>query len=261
MEPNGGKRGKEGTEAEPPHSVAPHSKLSFLNLPPFTPLINVQRSRCQKCDKYQRFVCYQCMSFMHSDPALPHLQLPIELHICHHASETISKSTAAHAAIVAPSSTTFHEYPELPCFDANDTLLVYPHPDAVTLAGIADLSRFKRVVFVDSAWRKSQVILKHSTFRNLTRVRLDDYNTLFWRHQTVGPTCLATIEAIYYFFREYAKARHGGTYRGQFDSLMYLFTFQYELIQNKYHGRAMPRLPNFVRATGQEDSKHQNENI
>jgi hypothetical protein len=40
---------------------------------------------------------------------------------------------------------------------------------------------------------------------------------------------LATIEAIYFFFKEF-----NANYQGEYDDLMYFYAHQYELIQNKY---------------------------
>ena len=31
--------------------------------------------------------------------------------------------------------------------------------------------------------------------------------TTYWRHQTHSEKCLATVEAIYYFYREYFKKK------------------------------------------------------
>jgi hypothetical protein len=47
------------------------------------------------------------------------------------------------------------------------------------------------------------------------------------------PRCLATIEAIYYFFNEFILAREG-KYDGECDNLLYFFVQQYQLIQAHY---------------------------
>lgn len=37
---------------------------------------------------------------------------------------------------------------------------------------------------------------------DLDFIMLDEYQTTFWRYQHVSSTCLATIESIYYFYKE-----------------------------------------------------------
>ena len=47
---------------------------------------------------------------------------------------------------------------------------------------------------------------------------------------------MATIEAIYYLYREYAVAYElkGQEYDGRYDNLLFYFMFFYNMIQNKY---------------------------
>ncbi|KAJ3009949.1 UNVERIFIED_CONTAM: DTW domain-containing protein 1 [Siphonaria sp. JEL0065] len=60
--------------------------------------------------------------------------------------------------------------------------------------------------------------------------------TLFWRYQSIGDHCLATIEAVYYFYRDYFSVYEpvGTPYDGRFDSLLYYFRLQYEAVQQNY---------------------------
>ena len=39
-----------------------------------------------------------------------------------------------------------------------------------------------------------------------TFIRLCDYTTTFWRYQHYDATCLATVESIYYFYKELLEA-------------------------------------------------------
>jgi hypothetical protein len=52
---------------------------------------------------------------------------------------------------------------------------------------------------------------------------------------------LATIEAIYYLYREYAEAYEmdGKPYDGRYDNLLFYFKFFYNLIQHKYRNGTM----------------------
>ena len=77
----------------------------------------------------------------------------------HHA-EVDGKSTAVHAAIIAPTSVTIHTYPDIPDYDPEQTVLVFPGEDSHTLGNLIQSSRlkgpslFSTVVFVDSTWNQ-----------------------------------------------------------------------------------------------------------
>ncbi len=61
---------------------------------------------------------------------------------------------------------------------------------------------------------------------------LNTKKTHFWRTQGDKPdTYLATIEAIYYFILEYHQEVLGSDPQGQYDNLLYFFTFMYKLVQ------------------------------
>ena len=83
-----------------------------------------------------------------------------------------------------------------------------------------DFSKLKRVIVLDCQWHKvcfkphyvtllthtafttqANALHSHPNLAKLKRVRIHRYSTTFWRYQKVGPECLATIEAIYYFYR------------------------------------------------------------
>jgi hypothetical protein len=94
-------------------------------------------------------------------------------------------------------------------------------------------------------------------------VHLHGYETLFWRHQPMGASCVSTVEAVYYLLREYAVETerrrrlqalagadaagrraeleavpghdpHNVFYDGSFDPLTVLFMANYKLIQHEY---------------------------
>ena len=237
-----------------PDTIPEESKLAFLtHMPSFKPM-NARRKRrlCVGCNKKRKYVCFECMRYMPKpegaeEECLPTLVLPLDLHIAHHPTEKLTKSTAVHAGIIAGASTTFHEFPELPEFDPLDTLLVYPDPDAPDLAEMAEageLGKYTSVVFVDAQWRQAKAVMRAPQLAPLTRVRMGSYVTTFWRYQTHEPDHLATIEAIYYFFAEYARAHHPDrVYDGRYDPLMYLYAHQYELIQARYAAQALQEGP------------------
>ncbi|KAK2960624.1 putative fibroblast growth factor 7 [Blattamonas nauphoetae] len=173
-----------------------------------------------------------CMKPFPSVP-VPSLNLPLPLHIIHHPKEKKSKSTAIHAMVLAPNDTRIHEFPDFPPFDPNETLCLFPSPDSKLVSEL-DLSKFKQVVFIDSTWSQTKQICAHPRVQALTKVRIQNHRTHFWRVQDESPEFLATIEAIYYFYKEFHEATHGGKYDGEFDDLLYFFAYTYEHIQSVF---------------------------
>jgi len=69
-----------------------------------------------------------------------------------------------------------------------------------------------------------------------------------------GDACLATIEAIYFFYRDFIE-RQQGSYNGEADNLLLFFSHQYKLIQNVYQKeqKRFNRIPNYIQPTEQQD--------
>jgi DTW domain-containing protein YfiP len=96
------------------------------------------------------------------------------------------------------------------------TVLLYPCDDAVDIAEL-DRSTVTRVVFVDSTWSQCSSILSHPALVGLRRVKIASEQTLFWRPQNKKPdTHLATIEAIYHFFRQFPLPDGVPVYDGRY---------------------------------------------
>ena len=84
-----------------------------------------------------------------------------------------------------------------------------------------------------------------NTGKKYKYIQLADYDTFFWRHQKHAEKCLATCEAIYYFYREYDQAlfeaekkekdiKSEYLYEGKFDNLLFYFTLQFKTILNSH---------------------------
>ena len=68
-------------------------------------------------------------------------------------------------------------------------------------------------------------------------MELKSRTTKFWRHQRDKPnTYLATIEAIYYFIVDYHKLFVGTPDDGQYDNLLFFFSYMYKKIRTLYDG-------------------------
>lgn len=59
---------------------------------------------------------------------------------------------------------------------------------------------------IDATWNQAKQIVRElpeNPEENQTFVILKDYRTTFWRQQYYNDNMLATIESIYYFYKEH----------------------------------------------------------
>ncbi|XP_006135114.2 tRNA-uridine aminocarboxypropyltransferase 1 [Pelodiscus sinensis] len=91
----------------------------------------------------------------------------------------------------------------------------------------------KKVIFIDSTWNQTNKIITDERLQGMLQIELKTRKTCFWRHQKGKPdTYLSTIEAIYYFFVDYHQEILKESYKGQYDNLLFFFSFMYTLIKN-----------------------------
>ncbi|XP_077173472.1 tRNA-uridine aminocarboxypropyltransferase 1 [Paroedura picta] len=91
----------------------------------------------------------------------------------------------------------------------------------------------KKIVFVDSTWNQTNKIITDERLQALLQVELKSRKTCFWRHQKGKPdTYLSTIEAVYYFLVDYHRELLKEKYKGQYDNLLFFYSFMYKLIRN-----------------------------
>jgi len=183
------------------------------------------------------------------DPALaPKLTLPLSVDIIHHPSELVSKSTAIHARIICPDNVKLHEYPNFPDYNTDDTVLLFPSKNSCSVNDV-DISKLKKVVFIDCQWQKTRRMMNDPRLSKLQQVKINLHKTLFWRYQSYGEGCLATIEAVHYFFKEYHEKANNGKYDGEYDNLLYYYSLFYNIIQNHYKTiqKVFPRIENYIK--------------
>lgn len=206
-----------------------------------------ERENCSTCGSSRKFFCYDCRKLVGLKAGIdvPGLILPFHIDIIKHSNERNSKSTAIHAKLLAGDSVTVYEHPNIPSYKS-DTLLVFPGHSAAKIEDV-DFTTISKVVFVDSTWFQCASITSDDRLSSLKTVKISAAKTMFWRPQYGKPdTCLATIEAIYYFLREYATAREcvNRTYDGRYDNLLFWFEYQYKLIhQKQYQDAAVDQDP------------------
>ncbi|KAI7906654.1 DTW domain-containing protein [Cokeromyces recurvatus] len=195
-----------------------------------------QRSPCPICKKTVKYFCYKCyqiVGMQRSD--IPQVELPIHLDVIKHHKELDGKSTAVHAKIIADKDVDIYTWPDVPQFEQPErTLLLFPGPGAKQLKDIPRDS-FDKVVVIDGTWIQARQIANNTPIlKKMQCVTIAPRQTHFWRFQNVNDEHLATIEAIYYFYREFSETFEDSSYDGRYDNLMFYYKFFYQLIQTTY---------------------------
>lgn len=94
----------------------------------------------------------------------------------------------------------------------------------------------ERVVFIDSTWNQTNKIITDERLQALLQVELKTRRTCFWRHQKGKPeTYLATIEAIYYFLKDFHEQCLEQEYSGEYDNLLFFYSYLHSLITKAKH--------------------------
>ncbi|XP_043677627.1 tRNA-uridine aminocarboxypropyltransferase 1 [Vespula pensylvanica] len=178
------------------------------------------REICEHCYRSRKFFCYTCFTPVIDQKYFPRLKLPVKIDIIKHPREIEGKSTAVHAAVLAPEDVKIYIYPDFPeILENEETVLIFPSKTAVTIDnlfikevqqdGKTFLKRIrneypiKRAIFIDSTWHQTKSIYKDQRLRDLRCIVLKSRISQFWRHQKKSPRWyLATIEAIHQFLIE-----------------------------------------------------------
>lgn len=174
------------------------------------------RLKCEKCGKASVHYCSFCQL---PHVACPRLELPLDVDVLF--CDRPQKATGLHAKLLAPSQVrivdlfTDGEHPtvssdglrEIPRYDPDTTLLGYPGEGSVTFAELPEpvLKAARRLVVIDSPWKKSHAIQAEPALAHLQRVQLgpDAPESRFWRYHAEGnDRCLSTIEALSALLRD-----------------------------------------------------------
>ncbi|KAJ1672939.1 hypothetical protein EV182_006192, partial [Spiromyces aspiralis] len=140
---------------------------------------------------------------------IPHITLPFHLYILKHKQELDSKSTAIHAKMVTPDSVTICQHPSgmISSLDPARTILLYSALDAVCIDQI-DPASFDQAIVVDSTWSQARSITFHDqNIRKFRTVTIRPRISHFWRFQNTDRSYMATIEAIYFLYRDFITNR------------------------------------------------------
>lgn len=227
-----------------------HPLLKTLKLMPMDilkQLESIGRLLCPSCLRRRSIYCYTCAQFMTNEGQnleIPRMNLPFHVDIIKHVSELDSKSTALHAKLLAPDRVTLYSYPdELNSFEKafNDetSLLLFPSDRSISIEEV-NWSKIERLIVLDGTWNQVHGMTLHPYLQKVSYVRIEHAETLFWRSNGRGrsdrPNLLATIEAIYHFFRQHATTTKG-SYEGQYDNLLFLFVHTYNKVRQNMSSR------------------------
>uniref|UniRef100_A0A3B5MTQ0 tRNA-uridine aminocarboxypropyltransferase 1 n=1 Tax=Xiphophorus couchianus TaxID=32473 RepID=A0A3B5MTQ0_9TELE len=191
------------------------------------------RLKCSKCGGSRMFFCYTCCSLVGVNmQEIPVIKLPVKIDIIKHPNETDGKSTAVHAKILAPNDVTMYTYPCIPEFEKDKVRWVSLNPGNTHAAtNSSRVYPLQRVVFIDSTWNQTNKISTDERLEGLLKVELKSRKTCFWRSQRGKPdTYLATIEAIYYFLKDFHQHCLGQEYTGEYDNLLFFYSYLHSLI-------------------------------
>ena len=193
------------------------SFIKRLNLDSFEPLEKLNESDrgvCPKCKAKRKFYCYDCMMSLNED--IPHLKLPVDVTVIRHPKEKKSKSSIIPSKLLAPENVEILHTIEVPELlkegeDPESVVLMFPSEHATEISTMSkeDLTKIKRVVLIDSTWSQTRYYLRQDTIKNLKHIKINTEKTVFWRYQKgEEDTSLSTIEALYFFFRDYESNLH-----------------------------------------------------
>eukprot|EP00826_Nyctotherus_ovalis_P036244 TRINITY_DN319_c0_g1_i11.p1 TRINITY_DN319_c0_g1~~TRINITY_DN319_c0_g1_i11.p1 ORF type:complete len:256 (-),score=86.80 TRINITY_DN319_c0_g1_i11:186-953(-) len=228
--------------------------LHKLKLSSFEPLDKAnERRKCPKCDRSKKLYCPYCYVSLVDTSLIPQLTLPLHVSVLQHPKEKVERSSIIPAKVLAPSSLDIYRMASLPAIhlDPNDTLFLYPTETAKAIKDVDRdlLKNAKHLLMIDSTWAQVQTFLKLPEVKKLTAVKISAAETTFWRYQQVDSTNLATVEALYFFFKEYDEAMNGSEYDGKYDNLLYFYTYNYNIIQERYinEKKEFTRIPNYIK--------------
>ncbi|XP_055526275.1 tRNA-uridine aminocarboxypropyltransferase 1 isoform X1 [Wyeomyia smithii] len=117
----------------------PPNPFSGMRIADTTFLKDVEgRSPCTVCGKSRKYFCYHCyVPVAELQGRLPSVKLPVSIDIIEHKNEIEGKSTAIHAAILAPNDVKIYTYPNIPDYRKEEqVVLIFPTPDAVPVSSL-----------------------------------------------------------------------------------------------------------------------------
>ncbi|KAH8404626.1 hypothetical protein KR215_005082 [Drosophila sulfurigaster] len=124
--------------AHPVQTKAQPRKYPFINMriADHTVLDTIEgRHICSDCNRSRKFFCYSCHKPVGElEKMLPHVELPLYIDIIKHKKEIDGKSTAVHAAVLAPDKVRIFTFPDIPDYGEEDgVVLIFPSATSLTV--------------------------------------------------------------------------------------------------------------------------------
>ncbi|RZB70344.1 DTW domain-containing protein 1 [Asbolus verrucosus] len=105
------------------------------------------RHPCPKCGKSRKFFCYTCyVPLAELEGVLPVVKLPLKIDIIKHKHEIDGKSTAGHAAILAPYDVSIYTYPDIPDYSDENVVLIFPSQQAISIDQLVKENSYDSIV-------------------------------------------------------------------------------------------------------------------
>lgn len=131
------------------------ARQSYLDANPFdgmkiadTSILDDLKGRhpCPKCNKSRKFFCYTCyVPIEPLQPKLPRIKLPIKIDIIKHRQEIDGKSTSAHAAIIASDDVQIYTYPDIPSYENERVVLIFPSQAAISIQQLLTFDSYEKM--------------------------------------------------------------------------------------------------------------------
>lgn len=89
------------------------------------------------------------------------------------------------------------------------------------------------LVILDCTWFQTDAIIKELEDKKFTNfVRLENYESLFWRYNHHSDKALSSAESLAYLLREYQSSL--GEDPKNFDELMFLYCLNLKIVNDSY---------------------------
>ncbi|XP_044267163.1 tRNA-uridine aminocarboxypropyltransferase 1 [Tribolium madens] len=143
------------------------------------------RHACPKCNKSRKFFCYSCyVPIAELEGVLPVVQLPIKIDIIKHRHEIDGKSTAGHAAVLAPYDVSIYTYPEIPDYSGENVVLIFPSQHAISISQLVKQESYDCVKNSNSPLEELPKGLNRTT---LMKNVLKSSDSIFVKHSNKLP--------------------------------------------------------------------------
>lgn len=165
-----------------------------------------KRLECPECLRMSGlFYCVECSKCLLDEKDLPKIDMGLTVQIIKHLKEKSERSSAYPLIFLSEKFELYEtkadgSIPKSVEYSEGNDYVLYPHKDARLISELPEeeLKNMKSIKIIDCTWGQAKSILRNIPMDKAKFIKLEDYETTFWRHQLHNSKCLATVEAIYY---------------------------------------------------------------